>query len=133
MAPAIALLPSRFGSSLLLMVPPRPGKWSSASKGDRSSIPVIPMEPGNMPVTITRNTSINGSRRLVDGDSTRAPELVHDFNPAFLRPAANGPTIPNEVALSKLVWGIAMLVRLCKEGERFDIYMEKTQIGRAHV
>jgi hypothetical protein len=58
-APAIALLLSRFASSLLLMVPPRPGKRSSASKGDHSSVPVISMKPGNMPVTITRNTSIN--------------------------------------------------------------------------
>jgi len=76
------------------MVPPRPGKRSWASKGDHSSVPVISMKPGNMPVTITRNTSINGSHRLVDGDSTRAPELVHDSNPAFLRPAADGPQFP---------------------------------------
>lgn len=93
-ASAIALLLSRFASSLLLIVPPRPEKRSSASKGDHSSVPVISMKPGNMPVTITCNTSIDGSHRLVDEDSTGAPELVHDSKPAFLRSAADGLQFP---------------------------------------
>jgi hypothetical protein len=58
-APTIALLLSRSASSLLLMVPLRPGKRSPVSKGNHScSVPVISMKPGNMPVTITRNTSL---------------------------------------------------------------------------
>jgi hypothetical protein len=81
---------------------PRPGKRSLTSEGDDSSVLVISMKLRNMSITITRSGSVNGSHRLVDEDSTRAPRLVHNYSPAFMRPAADGPQFPQGPCMCSL-------------------------------